>query len=162
MATIVFIGFRGSGKTTLGRWLAEELGVDFIDTDVLVLERLGFESVTLAWEAVGEIGWREAEASVIPPLLQKEAVIAFGGGAPMIPQVKKALSGVPIVIHVVADAQETARRIKGGDDRPALAKGDQEIRLERLPLYAMLATCEIDTSGPIADSQAQILNFLNN
>lgn len=160
MSTIVFIGLRGSGKSTLGRWLAGELGIAFLDTDVLVLERLGFESVEAAWDSVGEEGWREAEARVIPPLLKKEAVISFGGGAPMIPEVKKALSCVPIVFNLVANEVETESRILSGGDRPALSKGDLEIRKERLPLFAMLATCLIDTSGSIDESKSKILAFL--
>jgi shikimate kinase len=162
MSTIVFIGFRGSGKTTLGRWLAGELGMEFIDTDALVLDRLGYDSVELAWDAIGEDGWREAESKVIPPLLRKDAVISFGGGAPTIPLIKKALSSVPIVFNLITDAEETARRITSGVDRPVLSKSNDEVRSDRLPLYSMLGTCAINTSGPIEESQLQILDFLQN
>ena len=45
MSTFVFIGFRGSGKSTLGKWLADELDLPFVDTDEKVLGFLGFQTV---------------------------------------------------------------------------------------------------------------------
>lgn len=160
MATIVFIGFRGSGKSTLGRWLAGKLKLPFIDTDGLVLVHLGFDSVVKAWDAVGEKGWREAELHVIPPLLEQEAVISLGGGAPMIPEIKHALGAVSVVFNLTADEEVTTRRIGDGDDRPELVESNTQTRLNRLPLYAMLGTCGVDTSGEIEHTQAKILDFL--
>ncbi len=160
MATIVFIGFRGSGKSTLGRWLAGKLKLPFIDTDELVLVHLGFDSVAKAWDAVGEKGWREAELRVIPPLLEQEAVISLGGGAPIIPEIKHSLGGVSVVFNLTADEEVTNHRIEGGTDRPGLFESNAQTRLDRLPLYAMLGTCGIDTSGDIEHSQSAILDFL--
>jgi shikimate kinase len=162
MSTIAFIGYRGSGKTTLGKWLARELGLEFIDTDDCVLASLGFDSVTEAWEQVGEKGWREAELHVIPELFQCEAVIALGGGAPMFPGVAKSVAGCKYVFNLTANADVTRERIEAGDDRPALAAGDVESRLDRLPTYAMLATIGIDTSGDIDSCKERILDYLEN
>ncbi|MDP7005231.1 MAG: shikimate kinase [Phycisphaerales bacterium] len=161
MLTIAFIGFRGSGKSTLGKWLAEELGVQFVDTDDEILKHLECESVTQAWEKVGEKGWREAELLLIPELLNRNGVIALGGGAPMIPAVSKALSGVPVVFNLTADTESTQSRISEGSDRPKLSEGDLDIRLKRLGTYAMLGTFGIDTSGDISESKSKILHFLN-
>lgn len=160
MTTIVFIGFRGSGKSTLGRWLSNELELPFFDTDVRVMEHLGFDSVTRAWDEVGESRWREAELQVIPPLLEQEGVISLGGGAPMIPEIKHALGSVTVVFNLTANEFVTKQRIEAGSDRPALSESNTQTRLERLPVYAMLGTCGIDTSGDIEDSQATILKFL--
>lgn len=159
--TIAFIGFRGSGKSTLGCWLAGELELPFIDSDDEVLRYLQCESVTEAWEKVGENGWREAELHVVPKLLEQNAVVALGGGAPMIPAVSKALSGVSVVFNLTADVAATTARITSGSDRPALSEPDLDIRLKRLGTYAMLGTCGIDTSGDIADSKSKILQNLN-
>ena len=161
MLTIAFIGFRGSGKSTLGEWLANELGVPFVDSDVEILEHLQCETVTQAWEEFGENGWREAELNVIPELLERNAVIALGGGAPTIPVVSKALSGVPVVFNLTADVESTRSRIAKGSDRPELAEPDLDVRLKRLGTYAMLGTCGIDTSGDISESKSKILHFLN-
>ncbi|MBC8202033.1 MAG: shikimate kinase [Planctomycetes bacterium] len=162
MSTIAFIGYRGSGKSTLGAWLAGELDIDFIDTDDWVLASLGFDSVTEAWEKVGEKGWREAELHCIPALFQREAVIALGGGAPMFPGVAKAVAGCKYVFNLTASADVTRERIEVGDDRPALAAGDAETRLDRLPTYAMLGTIGIETSGDIDGCKKQILEYLKN
>ena len=162
MSTIVFIGFRGSGKSTLGRWLADEFELPFIDTDMCVMEHLGFDSVTRAWEEVGEVGWREAELHVIPPLLEQDAVISLGGGAPMIPEIKHALGSVTVVFNLTANEIVTKQRIEAGSDRPELSESNTQTRLERLPVYAMLGTCGIDTSDDIEISKATILNYLKN
>ncbi len=160
MATIVFIGFRGSGKTTLGRWLAEECNLPFVDTDEFVCKHLGFDSVTSAWDDVGEGGWREAELHVIPSLLEQDAVISLGGGAPMLEGIQHRLGSVTIVFNLTADEDVTLERIESGGDRPEMSQSDAQIRLERLPMYAMLGTCGINTSGDIEVCKAKILDFL--
>jgi len=160
MSTIAFIGFRGSGKSTLGRWLSEELEVPFVDSDERILAHLHHESVAEAWEQVDEDGWREAELHVIPPLLEQAGVVSLGGGAPTIPQIKHALGSVEVVFNLTANEGVTMERIEAGSDRPELSESDVQSRLNRLPLYAMLGTCGVDTSGDIEDSKAIILNFL--
>jgi|TARA_B100001964_G_C14007319_1_gene497743 shikimate kinase len=160
MSTIAFIGFRGSGKSILGRWLANELDVPFIDTDDEVLTVLGYASVSEAWERIGERGWREAEMRVIPDLLEQEAVVSLGGGAPLLPNVAKAVAVCDVVFNLTASEKVTADRIASGSDRPALSADDTEMRLRRLPAYADLATCGIDTSGNIDLTKKCILDFL--
>lgn len=161
MSTIVFIGFRASGKSLLGSWLAEELRMPFVDTDDVVLAHLGFDSVDNAWEQVGEEGWREAELLVIPPLFEQQSVIALGGGAPMIQAIQKAMGSVDTVFNLTANEKMTVLRMEAGEDRPALSNPDLDVRLERLPTYAMLGTCGIETSGDIDDIKAKILDHLN-
>lgn len=160
MTTIAFIGFRGSGKTTLGKWLASERGVPFVDTDEEVLTSLGYETVRAAWDAVGEKGWREGEMHVIPDLLKNGGVVSLGGGAPTLPLVAKAIARCEVVFNLTASETVTNERLGTADDRPELLVGNREARLSRLPDYAILGTCGIDTSGDINECKQRILDFL--
>ena len=160
MTTIAFIGFRGSGKSTLGRWLSQELGLPFIDTDDSVLSSLGYATVVEAWKHVGEKGWRDAELRLIPELLEQEAVVSIGGGAPMLPSVTAAIAGCDVVFNLTASKEVTAQRLSEGDDRPDLSADDEEMRLNRLPTYGTLGTCGIETSGPVDICKQHILDFL--
>jgi shikimate kinase len=162
MNTIAFIGFRGSGKTTLGKWLSEKLDLPFVDTDEKILSHLGYESVKEAWDEIGEEGWREAELRLIPDLLEQGGVVSLGGGAPMIPLVSKALANCSVVFNLTASEEDTLNRIEKGTDRPTLSEVDAEVRAQRLPAYAMIATCPVDTSGEISDCKDKILDFLAN
>jgi len=157
MSTIALIGYRGTGKSTLGVWLAEELGIPFVDTDEKVLEYLGMKNVTEAWASIGEEGWRAAERAVIPPLLDLDCVVALGGGAPLVEVIGKRLLTVPLVIHLWASSSVITQRLSGDDDRPALSGGDLEVMYQRLPEYAMIATCGVETSGDLEASKAALL-----
>jgi shikimate kinase len=157
MSTIALIGYRGTGKSTLGCWLAEELDVPFIDTDEKVLEYLSLGSVRQAWESIGEEGWRAAERAVIPALCDLDAVIALGGGAPMVEVIGKRLLSVTMVIHLWANPEVITARLAGDDDRPPLSADDLEVMYSRLPEYAMIATCGIDTSGDLECTQSALL-----
>jgi len=157
MSTIALIGYRGTGKSTLGQWLAEKLEIPFVDTDEKVLEYLGMKTVTEAWASLGEEGWRAAERAVIPPLLDLDCVVALGGGAPMVEIISKRLLTVPLVIHLWASSSVIARRLSSDNDRPELSGGDLEVMYKRLPEYAMLATCGVETSGDLESTKADLL-----
>jgi len=157
MSTIALIGYRGSGKSTLGKWLAVELNKPFIDTDDKVMAELGYTSIKEVWESLGEAGWRAAEARIIPLLLLKDAVVALGGGAPMLPVVAAALQSVPIVLNLCASQEVTIARIERGHDRPQLNASDIDTLQHRLPTYLKLGTHLIDTSGDVVTSKVAIL-----
>ena len=157
MSTIALIGYRGTGKSTLGKWLAEELGVLFVDTDEKVLEYLALDSVMEVWATIGEDGWRAGERAVIPGLLDTDGVVALGGGAPMVEVVGKRLLTVSKVIHLWANSEVITTRLSGVDDRPVLSSNELELMYERLPEYAMIATCGIDTSGDLESTKSALL-----
>lgn len=160
MTAIVFIGSRGSGKSTLGQWLAGELGVPFIEGDTRVLEHLGVHSVAQALETVGEVGWREAQLHVIPPLLENTAVISLGEDAPLISEIKHALGAIDVVFNLHTNEEVLCKRLESDVRRVALGTPNGQFRLARLPHYAILGTCGVDTSGDIEISESTIRNFL--
>ena len=64
MSAIVILGHSGSGKTSVGAWVAKHLDMPCIDTDVKVLEHLGKTSMQSVWDEQGEESWHEAEAEI--------------------------------------------------------------------------------------------------
>ena len=135
MSTIAIIGYSGSGKTTVSEWIANYLDMPCIDTDDKVLEHLGMSSVQSVWDEKGEARWMEAEAEVIPALLQEDAVVSLAGVSQMSESVKDALKKVPMVINCIADEETTLARIAKDEDRPMLHADELQVRSERLDLW---------------------------
>jgi shikimate kinase len=145
---IVLIGYRGSGKTSIGKRLSSDLWMDFVDTDALIVERAG-TAIREIFEAEGEEGFRRRESEVIAEVAARDNyVIAAGGGAILkaenVAALKKNgklvwLKAKPEVLfqHIQADAATDA-------NRPNLtsAGGLEEVQkvLEtRTPLYQAAA-----------------------
>ena len=156
---IVLMGYRGSGKSTIGRKMADELWKQFADTDELVCRRFGNISIKEIWERHGEPAFRKAECEVVGELLAKgNQVIALGGGTVMQPEARAALQAAPNTnrIYLKCDPQELHRRIQADAQtaatRPALSglNGSiEEIRkvlAEREPVYEALATQVFDVT----------------
>ena len=165
MSVIALIGYRGSGKTTLGRFLAEALDVPFVDSDEAVLAETGYGRVPDAWAALGEDGWREREAVIVPRLLRGDGVVALGGGAVLLPEVAEALAGARVV-WLRASARVLRDRIAAGDDRPPLCGASavdevDAVLAEREPLYSGLANATIDTSGSLADASDAMMRAVS-
>lgn len=120
---IILIGLRAAGKTTLGRELADVLQVGFQDLDDLALTHSGATSVAEVFARSGEPAWRHAEQKAFALWLASPSeVLACGGGAPCIPEVRASMqsSGACVVyLHAGVDAL-VARRERQDRDRPAL------------------------------------------
>ncbi|MEW6328463.1 MAG: shikimate kinase [Thermodesulfobacteriota bacterium] len=156
LAKIVLIGYRGSGKSTVGRRLAERLSLPFIDTDTLIEEKTG---ITIK-EMVEKKGWpyfRAVEKEVIRGLAgDKTMVVAAGGGAVLDPENQARLKENGLVFYLAADEATLSGRIakdaRTGDQRPSLT-GEMvtaEIRTvlkTREPIYRKVADYMINTVG---------------
>jgi shikimate kinase len=153
---IVLMGVRCTGKSTVGRCLAEKLGVPFTDTDELIEQRTG----RLISRIVAEKGWpafRAAEKAVIHELAAADnGVIALGGGAVCDADNVEALKAKGVFVWLSARPEEIASRMgkdaADGAERPSLtgAPSVDEIRAvmaEREPLYRRLADLVVDTTG---------------
>ncbi|MDL9937308.1 shikimate kinase [Gordonia sp. ABSL1-1] len=137
----------GAGKSTVGRLLADRLGVDFIDTDVELVRRTG-RSIPEIFETDGADTFRTIERNVIVDVLSTHAgIVSLGGGAVMTAGVRDALAGHRVVYLRVSPEAGFAR--VSGTDRPLLATDDpeasyRELLAQRVDTYAAVATIEVD------------------
>lgn len=150
---VVLMGLRGSGKSTLGRLLAAELGVGFADLDDVTAEVLGHPSAGAGLRAVGEPAFRDAEAEALTRVLPPgPGVLALGGGTPMSERSRSLLEGADVLlIYLRCTPEELMRRLRaeGGPDRPPLTGADTvdevpAVFAVRDPLYRRLAQSVIE------------------
>src|SRR3954465_12394398 len=120
--SVVLIGYRGSGKTTIGKRLADRLWQPFVDTDALIVRKAG-KGIREIFEQQGEPAFRDLESTVVRDTLKlQEHVISLGGGALLRPENRAALkaSGHKVVYlkwapeelykRIMADPESVAAR----------------------------------------------------
>lgn len=147
---IVLVGAPGAGKTTVGRRVARELGVDFADSDELIEMRAG-KSVADIFIDDGEQAFRAMEREEISRALARSSgVLALGGGAVLDAATRAALREHTVVWLRVGISSAT-ERVGMNASRPLLLGNVRGtlIRLldERTPLYEEVATNVVDTDG---------------
>jgi shikimate kinase len=144
---IVLAGFMGAGKTTVGRLLAAQAGVPFLDSDHVIEARAG-RPIPEIFAADGEPAFRALEHEVIADLLGgPDAVLAVGGGAAEHEGTRKLLAPVPVVYLRVSYAEALAR-VGADGDRPMLARPDiTDVYQRRLASYAQVATVTVTVDG---------------
>lgn len=154
---IVLIGFMGAGKTTIGRMLADRIGLEFVDTDE-VIERSEGRPISEIFGTDGEARFRTLERAAVADVLQgPERVVSLGGGAITDPSICAALEW-HTVVYLDTGYQEAMRRIGKDPGRPLLHVGDPKALFdERDPIYRRLATHVIGTSD---SSPADIVDRL--
>jgi shikimate kinase / 3-dehydroquinate synthase len=143
----VLVGFMGAGKTTVGHIIAERLGRPFVDSDLLIEQRLG-RSVRDIFVTEGEAYFRELEHRTVTDLVRgQEAVVALGGGAIEDPRTRAVLRNARVV-YLRVSYDEAMSRVQGDEYRPLLHRADLgEVYKRRLSVYEDLAACIIDTDG---------------
>jgi shikimate kinase len=170
MKNIILIGYRCTGKTSIGKKLSERLDLPIFDTDDLITREAGMS----VGEIVQEGGWplfRRKEKEVIGRLSSMEgSIIAPGGGAFEDPENREALRDKGLFVWLTADVKTIMDRMladrKSSDQRPPLSDGDLETQAamtlkRREPAYRQLATLVIDTSQKGIDAIAdEICDFL--
>ncbi len=129
---VVLTGMMGTGKTTVGRILAADLGMPFFDTDRMIEDKAGMR-ITQIFETFGEERFRQSEASTVLELLQGgPCVIATGGGAPVNDVTRAALREKAWTVWLQAPAQTLLERIRRKQTRPLLQHEDPLSVLEDL------------------------------
>jgi shikimate kinase len=130
--SIVLVGMPGSGKSSIGRRLAQHLGLDFIDADQEIEAAAGM-SIGDIFSQHGEPYFRAGEARVIARLLDKgPQVIATGGGAFVNPDTRALVRVRAISVWLKAEVDLLLRRVKRKNDRPLLRVADPEAVLKSL------------------------------
>jgi shikimate kinase len=147
---VVLIGSPGAGKSSVGRRVAEALGVPFADTDQLVEAASGM-SVSDIFITHGEDEFRRREAAAVAEALKAQSgVVSLGGGAVMREATRELLQGSRVVWLRVSLA-DAAHRVGMNTARPLLL-GNVRATLsgmleQRNPVYEAVATDIVDTSG---------------
>jgi shikimate kinase len=140
--TLVLVGMMGSGKTSVGKRLAQRLGLVFVDADTAIETAAGM-TIPEIFVNRGEPDFRAGERRVIARLLtQGRQVLATGGGAFMNGETRQAIAEHGISIWLKADHEVLFRRVKKRANRPLLQTQDPEATLrqlldEREPVYAL-------------------------
>ncbi len=127
----VFItGFMGAGKTTVGKALADRLQIPVMDTDGLIVERMG-KTILAIFAEEGESFFREAEAKVLRSLSDKDCIVTTGGGIIQDKANRDWMRTNGIVIYLRCGFKEIARRLEGDTGRP-LITGKRMEEIEQL------------------------------
>ena len=152
-SSIAIIGFMGTGKTAVGRLLAEELGKQFLELDEYIAGCAGM-SVTQIFEREGEIGFREREITAVKEITGRpDTVIACGGGIVLNTINTDRLRTFCHVVCLTASPAAISRRCRqDGDTRPMLngeepAQKIRELLQYRRPFYERAAEIIVPTTG---------------
>ena len=139
--SIVLVGLMGAGKSTIGRRLAQKLGLAFVDADAEIEQAAG-KSVPDIFQDHGEVYFREGERKVIARLLESgPQVLATGGGAYMNEDTRRNIARLGISVWLKADVSLLMKRVRRRDNRPLLKAEDPERIMRdlieaRYPVYS--------------------------
>jgi len=155
---IVLTGFMGTGKSTIGKLLAEELKKDFIDTDLFIERRYG-KSIPQIFEEEGEERFRELEVNVIKEITKrKNAVISCGGGVVLNPVNVERLRKKGRIVLLTASLEDIMKRISEDRKRPLLREYKIETLLKlREPIYFSVADFIVNTTDVSVEETVNII-----
>ena len=164
---IALIGFMGTGKTAVGKALAEKLGKKFVELDPLIEQKAG-KTIPEIFKQDGEITFRELEIEVTKEVARgRNQVIACGGGVVLNKINIDRLRNESIIVYLTAPPQIILKRTSNdAEERPLLKVANptltiQELLAFRKPFYERAANIKVDTSKLDVDSVVQqIINKL--
>ena len=145
---VVLTGFMGTGKSTVGRRVADLLKVPFLDVDVTIQRQTG-KTIPELFKTKGEAAFRALESATIQELsMQEKAVIATGGGALMNAENRQFLEKRGILVCLSAKSGTLLERLKHDHTRPLLAGENMQERIDRLmqEREAVYAMCPIQVA----------------
>lgn len=163
MKNLILIGFMGAGKTTVGKLLAKEKGMNFVDTDERISAEQG-KSIPDIFAEYGEPFFRDLETDLLRRMQNDtgHAVISVGGGMPVRKENRELLRSLGCVIYLSATKQTILGRVQSDGSRPMLNGDDLEKKVEELMrarehLYKEAAHLDIRTDGRNVHQVIQII-----
>ena len=159
---VFLVGPMGAGKTTIGKYLAQQLNLQFADTDTEIEARTGAD-IPWIFDVEGEEGFRAREQQAVEEMtLWDNVLLATGGGVIMRQENRRVLAARGFVVYLHATVDEQVRRTHRDRRRPLLQSGDPEQILSDLmavrdPLYREISDHVIDTDGCSPRTVAQKL-----
>jgi shikimate kinase len=163
--TIVLVGLMGAGKSSIGRRVAQRLGLPFIDADKEIEAAAGC-TIEEIFARLGEAAFRDGERRVILRLLDRPAhVLATGGGAFMDPQIRARIKEAGISVWLYADLDLLVRRVSRRSNRPLLKQGQPrdvlaELMAKRYPVYAEADIRVESADGPPEQTVQRVMDGL--
>lgn len=162
-SNIILIGMPGSGKTTLGTELAEVLGYGYIDSDSVIVARMG-KCLNEIIAEVGREGFLDVEAKVNGELCADRCVIATGGSVIYRAQAMEKLKTLGTVVYLKLPYEVIEKRLGDLQKRGVAIKEGftlKDLYDERAPLYEKYADVTVELKGaPIAQSVQEIVRAL--
>jgi shikimate kinase len=164
---LALVGYRGTGKSTVGKILADRLNLPFLDADLEIEARAG-RSISAIFAEWGEPVFRDWEERTLEKLATgyPDAVLATGGGAVLRPSNRRLLAGFGFVVWLLAEPIELARRLQGdieaGAQRPSLTSAGTIAEIAQVldtrgALYHEVADAKIDTLNRTPDEVAELI-----
>ncbi len=165
MDNIVLIGFMGSGKSTVGKILADRLELDFVDTDRMIEERTG-RSIQQIFSDEGEDRFRDLEKRVVASICAVANTVVSAGGGVILRRENRSLLKKETVVYLRLTEEELLDRTARLSGRPLLRGRDRKARVrdllsQRSHLYEQTADVIIDvekmSASQVADEIAERL-----
>lgn len=171
MKRLFLIGPMGSGKTTVGRFLARRLDLEFLDLDQEIERRCGVD-VSVIFDIEGEAGFRMRETNMLDELTQRDRILlATGGGTVLKPENRQMLSSRGLVVWLKTNVSQQLQRLERDQRRPLLQAPDRKARLTSLsdardPLYQecaelIIRSANVSPAQMAARAEQQILSHLD-
>ena len=151
--SLALVGMPGCGKSTVGRQLARQLDLEFVDSDAEIEQRIGMP-IRDYFAAHGEAAFRDIEAEIIERLASRPGIVlATGGGAVLRPSNRDALHSHMHVFYLRATPEDLHRRLRHDTQRPLLQVADplrrlRELYRERDALYRRTAHFVVESVRP--------------
>lgn len=163
---IFLVGPMGAGKSTIGRHLAQQLHMEFFDSDTVIEERTGAD-ISWVFDVEGEEGFRVREETVINDLSQEQGIVlATGGGSVISKDNRNRLSARGLVVYLETTIEKQLARTQRDKKRPLLQTDEprevlEALARERNPMYEEIADYIVRTDDQSAKVVAnQIIRML--